>query len=198
MHPTVLRVAVLVFLLPGVVAAQPVTSAPTDPSSSAPVPPSAPVAPSVTTAKVTGVLGGHVFSGDKDVGRIIEVLVDADGKPRAAVVDFGGFLGIGSRKVAVDWGDMHFPVQGDDAGKITVDLTADNMRTAPEWKSPDKPAAIVSSQPPPDPSPSPAPAVVATPDAPRGSGVTAVLSPVPAVVPGVAPPDSPPGAEGKP
>src|SRR5271166_6932849 len=37
------------------------------------------------------------------VGRVIDVLVDQTGRPRAAVLDVGGFLGMGARDVAVDW-----------------------------------------------------------------------------------------------
>src|SRR5438270_870703 len=36
-------------------------------------------------------------------GRIIDLLADRDGQVRAAVIEFGGFMGIGTRKIAVDW-----------------------------------------------------------------------------------------------
>jgi hypothetical protein len=39
----------------------------------------------------------------EDMGRIVDVIVDRSGQVRAAVIDFGGFLGVGSRKIAVDW-----------------------------------------------------------------------------------------------
>src|SRR6266849_2785320 len=37
-----------------------------------------------------------------------DVLVDRSGIVRAAVIDFGGFLGVGSRKIVVDWNALHF------------------------------------------------------------------------------------------
>jgi len=37
------------------------------------------------------------------MGRIVDVIVDLAGVVRAAVIDFGGFLGVGSRKIVVDW-----------------------------------------------------------------------------------------------
>ena len=43
------------------------------------------------------------------MGRIVDVLVDRSGQVRAAIIDFGGFLGVGSRKIAVDWNALHFP-----------------------------------------------------------------------------------------
>ena len=38
----------------------------------------------------------------EDLGMITDLIVDRAGRPRAVVIDFGGFLGAGSRKVAVD------------------------------------------------------------------------------------------------
>ena len=50
-----------------------------------------------------GVLGRDVRSpADEAMGRIVDVIVDRGGTVRAAVIDFGGFLGVGSRKIVVD------------------------------------------------------------------------------------------------
>ena len=38
----------------------------------------------------------------KEIGRIVDVVVDPAGQPRAIVVDVGGFMGVGSRRVAVE------------------------------------------------------------------------------------------------
>ena len=40
---------------------------------------------------------------EEDVGRIIDLLADRYGRVQAAVIEFGGFLGIGTRKIAVEW-----------------------------------------------------------------------------------------------
>ena len=56
-----------------------------------------------------GVLGRDVRSPpDENMGRIVDVIVDRAGAVRAAVIDFGGFLGVGSRKIVVDWNALHF------------------------------------------------------------------------------------------
>ncbi len=56
-----------------------------------------------------GVLGRDVRSpANEDMGRIVDVIVDRGGTVRAAVIDFGGFLGVGSRKIVVDWNALHF------------------------------------------------------------------------------------------
>jgi PRC-barrel domain len=72
-----------------------------------------------------------------DSGRVIDVLIDGRGHVRAAVVEFGGFLGIGTRKVAVDWAAFRF------AGKsIWVDVTRDQLRTATDYKANEPPTIV--------------------------------------------------------
>ncbi len=56
-----------------------------------------------------GVLGRDVRSpANEDMGHIVDVIVDRTGTVRAAVIDFGGFLGVGSRKIVVDWNALRF------------------------------------------------------------------------------------------
>ncbi len=62
-------------------------------------------------------------------GRIVDILVDRTGKIRAAVVEFGGFLGIGTRKIAVDWGALRL-----ENGGIVADVGRDQLRAAKEYK----------------------------------------------------------------
>src|SRR5438045_2990025 len=68
--------------------------------------------PSVTvlgSRQAQSVLGRDVrSSAGENMGRIVDVIVDRSGRVRAAVVDFGGFLGVGSRKIAVDWNALSF------------------------------------------------------------------------------------------
>jgi hypothetical protein len=89
------------------------------------------------------VLGKDVHSAKgEDMGHIINVLVDSSGEPRAAIVDFGGFLGVGSRKIAVDWSNLHFPA-ADKPGPVTLDVTRDEVKAAPEYKD-GKPVVVIS------------------------------------------------------
>ena len=70
------------------------------------VPPSAVILDPLT---VQAVLGREVRSvADENMGRIVDIIVDRSGQVRAAVIDFGGFLGVGSRKIAVDWSILRF------------------------------------------------------------------------------------------
>jgi hypothetical protein len=96
------------------------------------------------------ILGRPVLDGSgKEVGHLVDILVDNAGQPQAAVIDFGGFLGVGSRKVAVHWSTLHFnPAEG--KHRIAIDMTQDQIKAAPEYTNSDKPAAVVT---PADPTP---------------------------------------------
>jgi hypothetical protein len=102
----------------------------------------------VPPERASGILGAAVTGPDgQDLGRIIDVLVDDTGKPRAAVIDFGGFLGMGSRKVAVSWSNLHFSPASANGMLIKLDLTADQIKAAPAYAD-SKPAAVVVAKPP--------------------------------------------------
>ena len=90
----------------------------------------------VTTAVLEqhdAVLGRQVRSiAGEDMGRVVNVVVDQSGQVRAAIIDFGGFLGVGNRKIAVDWNALHFALGRKDP--IILDLTRDQVKAAPEYK----------------------------------------------------------------
>jgi hypothetical protein len=85
--------------------------------------------------EVSTILGKSVrSSADEDMGRIVDIIVSRDGQVHAAIIDFGGFLGIGTRKIAVDWRALNFAPAGKPPGSITLDLTRNQVRLAPEYK----------------------------------------------------------------
>jgi hypothetical protein len=112
----------------------------------APKPPAPP--PSVTiigAREAHGVLGRDVRSpADEDMGHIVDVIVDRGGVVRAAVIDFGGFLGVGSRKIVVDWNALHFGHVTDKGDSITLELTKEQVNAAPEYKE-DAPIVVLGA-----------------------------------------------------
>jgi hypothetical protein len=98
--------------------------------------------------EVQGILGKEVRSGaNENMGRVVDVIVDRSGQVRAAVIDFGGFLGVGNRRVAVAWSALRFPPDPNDpkkVGRIVLDLTRDQVQAAPEYKE-DKPVVLGAS-----------------------------------------------------
>ncbi len=96
--------------------------------------------------EVEGILGRQVRStANEDMGRIVDVMVDHNGQVRAAIIDFGGFLGVGSRKIAVDWNALHFPAPGDKNRRIALELTRDQVKAAPEYQD-GKPVVVLGAQ----------------------------------------------------
>ena len=98
-------------------------------------------APPVTVISggaVRGVLGRMVQGADgKDMRRVVDVIVDPAGQVCAAIVDFGGFLGVGSRKIAVDWNALHFREAVKDGGSLKLELTQDQLKAAPRQRRSD-------------------------------------------------------------
>ena len=104
--------------------------------------------PSVTVIapkEAHGVLGRDVRSPtDEDMGRIVDIIVDRTGTVRAAVIDFGGFLGVGSRKIVVDWNALHFGRVNNKGDSITLELTKAQVAAAPEYKE-DTPIVVLGA-----------------------------------------------------
>ncbi len=88
------------------------------------------------------------------LGRVVDVLVDDAGQPIAAVLDLGGFLGMGSRRIAVAWRGLRFSVK-EGAGRIGLEMTMDQIRDTPDYKRPtravDPPIGMAAPPPPPVP-----------------------------------------------
>jgi hypothetical protein len=111
-------------------------------SAAAPSPPPSNVQ-NVPPEQALAILGHTVTDPDgKTIGRLVDVLVGNDGEPQAAVIDFGGFLGVGSRKLAVQWSTLHF-APANAKQPITLDLSQDQIKAAPEYKDPEKAAPVV-------------------------------------------------------
>jgi hypothetical protein len=126
--------------------ANPSATPPASPSTTPPAPPAAiPEVTILNTHEVEGILGREVRSAaNEDMGRIVDVLVDRTGQVRAAIIDFGGFLGVGSRKIAVDWNALHFPAPGKPDQFITLELTRDQVKAAPEYQE-GKPVVVLGA-----------------------------------------------------
>ena len=122
-------------------------AAPADAAKDAPKKEPAPP-PSVTVIgarDALGILGREVRSpANENMGRIVDVIVDREGTVRAAVIDFGGFLGVGSRKIVVDWSALHFGRVANKSDSITLELTKEQVTAAPEYKQ-DAPVTVLGA-----------------------------------------------------
>ncbi|KAA2212074.1 PRC-barrel domain-containing protein [Teichococcus oryzae] len=98
------------------------------PASEAPLPPAGrEIVPRDTVRRILGAdvkgVSGMV------VGQIVNVLVDTEGKAVGIVLDYGGFLGVGKRRLGVSWSMLSF-----NKGSITLGLTRDQLKNFPEHR----------------------------------------------------------------
>jgi len=117
----------------------------TAPPAAAKEPASPPSVTIIGARDAHGVLGRDVRSpADENMGRIVDVIVDRAGTVRAAVIDFGGFLGVGSRKIVVDWSALHFGRIANKTDSISLELTKAQVTAAPEYKE-DTPIVVLGA-----------------------------------------------------
>jgi hypothetical protein len=140
-----LRRAILIFLAAtapaGLLALQPLAS---DTFLAGAVKPRDPAHAPGQLKPANSVLGIEVRSShEKNVGRIVDLLADKGGAVEAAVIEFGGFLGIGTRKIAIAWSDLRFETEGNQLIAI-LDIPRDQLRAAPDYK-PDRPTIVTKT-----------------------------------------------------
>lgn len=85
----------------------------------------------------TRLIGQPVYSstGDdaEEIGKISDIVFDADGQITAVVIGVGGFLGIGEKAVAVDFHSLEFTLAADNSERWVVPTTADALTAAPDF-----------------------------------------------------------------
>jgi hypothetical protein len=92
---------------------------------------------------VLSILGKRIKGpSGEDLGRVVDVLADASGRVRIAVIDFGGFLGVGDRRIAVEWQLLRFNPNGGDSA-VSLRVGQDKLKTAPEYKEGARPLTLM-------------------------------------------------------
>ena|SRR5215216_907361 len=146
-----MRARLLVTILAAALATVAIARAQNDPPPAKPPAQETPKAappPSVTVIGARdahGILGREVRSAaNENMGRMVDVIVDRTGTVRAAVIDFGGFLGVGSRRIVVDWNALHFGRIANKGDSITLELNKEQVSAAPEYKE-DTPLIVLGA-----------------------------------------------------
>jgi len=81
------------------------------------------------------VIGLSVVNNAKDsIGKVSEVLLDQSGKVSGVVVDVGGFLGIGTHPVKLDWNQIKM-VNQDGSLEAVVNMDKNALKQMPEYKA---------------------------------------------------------------
>jgi hypothetical protein len=71
---------------------------------------------------------------DENIGEIYDIVLTEPGAIRAYIVSVGGFLGMGTRYVALDPKAITLTRQDEKNWKATVNANKDQLRAAPEYK----------------------------------------------------------------
>jgi sporulation protein YlmC with PRC-barrel domain len=79
-------------------------------------------------------IGAKVHNAAKEtVGSVEDVYLDAKGAVDSIVVSVGGFLGVGSKNVAVKWSELKVGRDGKDL-MLTTNWTKDSLKAMPDYK----------------------------------------------------------------
>lgn len=70
--------------------------------------------------------------GDEDIGPVQDLIIDHNGQIVAIVVGVGGFLSMGEKDVAIGWDDVTMSGEDDDQ-HLLIDVTREDLRSAPEF-----------------------------------------------------------------
>lgn len=82
-------------------------------------------------------IGQPVYSSSGDdaeeIGNIDDLVFSEDGRITAVVIGVGGFLGLGEKAVAVDFGMLEFTLAADNTERWVVPTTAEALTAAPDF-----------------------------------------------------------------
>ena len=73
-------------------------------------------------------------AGNENIGEIYDIILTDAGAVKAYIVSVGGFLGMGTRYVAIDPKAVTLTRQDEKTWKATMNANKDQLRAAPEYK----------------------------------------------------------------
>lgn len=86
----------------------------------------------------SALIGTKVRNANKEsIGKIDEIYLDKDAKVTDVVISVGGFLGVGSKDVAVKWSDITMN-QEDNSLVLTTSLSKDALMALPDYTKTDR------------------------------------------------------------
>ena len=85
----------------------------------------------LTTEDVTG---ARVYdANDEWIGEVNSLIIASDGQLREAIIDVGGFLGMGEKQVSLTMEELTIQ-QGNGDLRIYLDATEEQLNQMPEWQ----------------------------------------------------------------
>lgn len=88
----------------------------------------------VASMSAQDLIGTRVIGpNDQDVGEVGDVILSADGKVDAVIVDVGGFLGLGEKPVALALDNLKFQRDQNGGLYVWVNFTEDQLKNQPKY-----------------------------------------------------------------
>jgi sporulation protein YlmC with PRC-barrel domain len=88
-----------------------------------------------TAIDANKLIGQSIYNAQEEkIGDVESVILNKDGTVRSVIVGVGGFLGLGSKSVAIDWGKL---TVADNGERVTAGLTKEELQALPEYKYPE-------------------------------------------------------------
>jgi len=108
----------------------------------------APVTPA-DGALMTNIIGESVYNGTGDdaqnIGKVDDIVFDSAGKAKSAIIGVGGFLGVGKKDVAFDYGKLEWAEKNGDRW-LVAKTTKDELTAQPAFdRKPYDPAPVQST-----------------------------------------------------
>jgi sporulation protein YlmC with PRC-barrel domain len=111
------------------------TTAPASPAPATQAPVEAPVTRAVGHL-ASNMIGETVYNGTSDdaenIGKVNDVVIGPDGKVESVVIGVGGFLGIGEKNVAVNYGEVEWAEQNGDRW-LVVNTTKEQLQAQADF-----------------------------------------------------------------
>ncbi|UVK40180.1 PRC-barrel domain-containing protein [Mesorhizobium sp. AR10] len=94
--------------------------------------------PAAEGSIVTNIIGESVYNGTGDdaenIGMVSDVVFDASGQAKSVVIGVGGFLGIGAKNVAFDYGKLQWAEKNGDRW-LVAQTTKEELTAQPDFDS---------------------------------------------------------------
>jgi Uncharacterized conserved protein len=81
-------------------------------------------------------MGTNIYnSQDEGIGAVTDVVATEEGQIKALVVGVGGFLGIGTKDVAVNYDEFTVVTDGDANQRVVLNRSKEELESAPEFRT---------------------------------------------------------------
>jgi sporulation protein YlmC with PRC-barrel domain len=92
--------------------------------------------------QASDLIGKAVYSGEESIGEISDLVLQKEGETRAALIDVGGFLGVGEKTVGIPFDKLQISKAEDGSEQVTVAMSKEELEQLPAVEMPAETAAV--------------------------------------------------------